>query len=58
MENFEKIKQILESAEADAVKFFEKGNKQAGTRLRKAYSEIAGLCKEGRKEVSEIKNSK
>jgi exonuclease VII small subunit len=57
MENFEKIKQILESAESDAIKFFEKGNKQAGTRLRKAYGEIANLCKEGRKEVSAVKNA-
>jgi hypothetical protein len=58
MENFEQIKQILEAAEADAVKFFEKGNKQAGTRLRKAYGDIANLCKSGRKEVSEVKNAK
>lgn len=57
MENFNQIKEILESVEVDAVKFFEKGNKQAGTRLRKAYSEIAKLCKDGRKEVSDIKNA-
>lgn len=57
MENWNKIKEIYEAAQEDAIKFHEKGNNKAGTRLRKAYQEIAVLCKAGRKEVSEIKNA-
>jgi hypothetical protein len=33
------------------------GNKSAGTRARKALSEISKLCKERRKEIQNIKNS-
>jgi vacuolar-type H+-ATPase subunit E/Vma4 len=57
MENWTKIVEIHTAAAEDAEKFFEKGNKAAGTRLRKAYKEISDLCKDGRKEVSEMKNS-
>ena len=57
MENFNKIKEVLENAQDDADKFFEKENKSAGTRLRKAYMEIINACKEGRKEVSAMKNA-
>ena len=33
------------------------GNKSAGTRARKALSEISKLCKERRKELQDLKNS-
>ena len=33
------------------------GNKAAGTRARKALSEIAKLCKERRKEIQESKTA-
>ena len=36
---------------------FETGNKSAGTRARKALSEITKLCKERRKEIQESKTS-
>ena len=57
MENWNKIKEIYDAAQADAEKFHEKGINAAGTRLRKAYKEISDLCKAGRKEVSELKNA-
>ena len=38
-------------------KFVEKGNKAAGTRARKALSEITKLAKSQRKHIQEIKNS-
>lgn len=57
MENWSKIKEIIDAHGNDAQKFFEKGNKSAGTRLRKAYMDIMNLCKAGRKEVSELKSS-
>lgn len=57
MENWNKIKEVMESHEEDAQKFFEKGNKAAGTRLRKAYMEVMNACKAGRKEISEMKST-
>jgi hypothetical protein len=36
---------------------FEKGNKSAGTRARKALTEITKLCKERRAEIQTIKNA-
>ena len=56
MQSFEKIKELVASAEADVNKFDEKGNKAAGTRLRKALQEIKVLAQEGRNEVTAKKN--
>ena len=36
---------------------FEAGNKAAGTRARKALSELAKLCKVLRQEIQDAKNS-
>jgi hypothetical protein len=38
-------------------KFAEKGNKAAGTRARKALSEITKLAKDQRKVIQEVKNA-
>ncbi len=38
-------------------KFAEKGNKAAGTRARKALSEITKLCKIQRKAIQDVKNA-
>jgi hypothetical protein len=54
---FRQLKTVVEGAEADAIKFYEKGNKAAGTRLRKAMQEIKGLAVNVRKDVQGIKNS-
>lgn len=56
MNSFEKIKELIASAEGDARKCYERGNKAAGTRLRKVYLEIKKLAALGRNEVSELKN--
>ncbi len=56
MNSFEKIKELIAAAEADANAFYVKGNKAAGTRLRKAYLEIKNAAGAGRNEVSELKN--
>ena len=56
MEKFNQLKQLLEDVAADAVKFFEKGNKSAGTRVRKAMMELKIQAQEVRKEVQAIKN--
>ena len=56
MSSFAKLKELLAAAAADANAFYEKGNKAAGTRLRKAYQEIKTIAQEGRAEVLELKN--
>lgn len=56
MSAFEKIKELVTATEADANAFYVKGNKAAGTRLRKAYQEIKNLAQAGRNEVTELKN--
>jgi hypothetical protein len=53
METLNQIEEILNSIKEDATKFFEKGNKAAGTRVRKAMQEIKGLAQAVRTEVSE-----
>lgn len=57
MENFQKLKELILSAERDATAFFEKGNKTAGTRLRNALQQTKTLAQEVRKEVTDKKNS-
>ncbi|MFC4212444.1 histone H1 [Pedobacter lithocola] len=57
MENFKKLKELIETAEQDAVKFYEKGNKAAGTRLRNALQQSKTLAQELRAEVTAKKNS-
>lgn len=56
MENYNKLKDLVQGAESDADKFFNRGNKSAGTRLRKAMQEIKKTAQEVRVEVSEKKN--
>jgi len=56
MEKLEQLVQILETAKADGVKFFEAGNASAGTRLRKAMQEVKTLAQAIRNEVTEVKN--
>jgi len=57
MSTFQRLKELIASAEEDAVKFHEKGNGAAGTRLRKVYQEIKLLAQAGRTEVTELKNN-
>ncbi|RZJ76443.1 MAG: histone H1 [Flavobacterium sp.] len=56
MNALEKIKELIAATEKDAENFYVKGNKSAGTRLRKAYLEIKNLASEGRREVQNAKN--
>lgn len=53
MQNLNQIEEILNSIKEDATKFFEKGNKAAGTRVRKAMQEVKALAQAVRTEVSE-----
>ena len=55
MELFDQIKQTVEQAEKDAIKFYEGGNKAAGVRLRKAMQNIKGLAQELRLDVNKTR---
>lgn len=52
MENFNDLKTMIASMEEDVVKFYEKGNKAAGVRVRKALQEVRTLAQAMRLEVS------
>lgn len=56
MTKLQELSQLLISVQEDADKF-EKGNKAAGTRLRKAMQEVKNLAQEIRKDVSEVKKT-
>lgn len=57
MEKFFAMVAIIELAKKDAFDFQEKGNKAAGSRLRKKMQQVKMLAQDVRKEVSEIKNN-
>ncbi|MDN4164349.1 histone H1 [Cytophagales bacterium LB-30] len=56
MKRFEQIKNLLMSLEGDFVKFYDKGNQAAGTRVRKGMQDIKNLSQEIRIEVQDVKN--
>ncbi len=56
MNRFQQIKEIIDRVEEDFGKFYEKNNKAAGTRVRKAMQELKNLATEIRKEVQNMKN--
>jgi hypothetical protein len=55
MDLFNQLEEIVNSAKKDAQAFYEKGNKAAGTRLRKAMMEAKDKAQEIRKNVLEVK---
>jgi len=57
MEKFLELKTLIISAEMDARRFYEKGNKTAGVRLRKALQLSKGIAQEVRKDVAILKKA-
>ena len=57
MEKFNELQAILDEAKADFEKFYDKGNKAAGTRVRKAMMDVKNKAQEIRNNVTEVKNS-
>ena len=55
MKEYEKIKQLVTALEEDVIKFAEKGNNAAGTRVRKGLQEIKRACQEMRDAVQTLK---
>lgn len=53
MEQFEKLKELLENASSDVDKVAN-GNKAAGVRVRKMLQELIGGAKEYRKDISAL----
>lgn len=58
MEKFTEIKELIGSIEKDADLFYNKSNKAAGTRLRKAMQDLKVLAQGVRTEVTEKKSVK
>ena len=56
MNRVEQMKSLLEELEPDLVKFYEKGNKAAGTRARKTLQEVKKVSQDIRLEIQKIKN--
>ena len=56
-ERYSQLNEILEGAEEDLMKFYEKGNKAAGTRARKRLMKLKKLSHEIRQEIQDIKNN-
>nr|WP_240894743.1 histone H1 [Fodinibius halophilus] len=57
MSRFDELKNIVEGVEEDMTKFYEKGNKAAGTRTRKGLQNLRKLSQEVRLEIQDIKNN-
>lgn len=51
---YEQMKSLLEEIQPDMEKFYDKGNKAAGTRIRKAMQNLKSLAQDQRAEVSEM----
>jgi hypothetical protein len=56
MKKFTEAKNLFASLEADADKFFTKGNSAAGTRVRKGMQDLKNLAQAIRLEVQDMKN--
>ena len=56
-DHYADLKAIVENAEDDFKKFYEKDNKAAGTRIRKAMQEIKNKAQDIRKDVQDKKNA-
>jgi flagellar biosynthesis/type III secretory pathway protein FliH len=57
MEQYKKLHSLVITLEDDFRKFYEKGNKAAGTRVRQGMQRLKGLAQEIRTDVQEIKNA-
>jgi ABC-type Zn uptake system ZnuABC Zn-binding protein ZnuA len=57
MSRISEVKTLMEDLEEDLVKFYDKGNKAAGTRARKQLQDLKKLAQEIRLEIQDIKNN-
>ncbi len=57
MSRVEELQELVDSTKEEMVKFYDKGNKAAGTRARKGLQELKKLAQEIRLEIQDIKNN-
>ena len=57
MNRIEQVRSLISDLEPDMEKFYEKGNKAAGTRARKTLQDIKKVAQEIRLEIQEWKNT-
>lgn len=58
IERYYELIEFLKSLEPDAVKFYEKGQAAAGTRLRKGMSDLKTKAQEIRNQIQDIKSER
>ncbi|MEX2410775.1 MAG: histone H1 [Candidatus Paceibacterota bacterium] len=56
MSRLNEVKNLMAGLEEDLVKFYDKGNKAAGTRARKTLQDLKKLAQDIRVEIQNIKN--
>lgn len=57
MSRIDEVKTLMTELEDDMDKFYNKGNKAAGTRARKQLQNLKKLSQEIRLEIQDIKNN-
>ncbi|TVR29158.1 MAG: histone H1 [Balneolaceae bacterium] len=57
MNRIEQMRSMIAELEDDMNKFYDKGNKAAGTRARKQLQELKKVSQEIRLEIQDMKNS-
>lgn len=57
MSRFAKLRDLVMGLEEDFVKFYDKGNKAAGTRVRKGMQDLKTIAQDIRLEVQKAKNA-
>jgi hypothetical protein len=57
MNRYAQLRELLLSLETDFIKFYEKNNKAAGTRVRKGMQSLKVLAQDIRAEVQGMKNT-
>lgn len=56
MARFDDLKEFVSSMERDFSQFYEKGNKAAGTRVRKGMQDLKKMAQDIRVEIQDRKN--
>ena len=56
MSRIDEVKNLMSELEVDLDKFYNKGNKAAGTRARKSLQDLKKLAQDIRLEIQDMKN--
>ncbi len=58
MNKYDQLKEFVEGLEEDFAKFYEKGNKAAGVRVRKSMQQLKAMAQEIRVDIQSIVHSR